>query len=57
MLAKVRGFALNGLEGIPVDVEVDAGNGLPSYGIVGLADTAVKESKVRLSIWRLPSPC
>ena len=47
MLAKVRGFALNGLEGIPVDVEVDAGNGLPSYGIVGLADTAVKESKER----------
>ena len=48
MLAKVRGFALNGLEGIPVDVEVDAGNGLPSYGIVGLADTAVKESKERV---------
>ena len=48
MLAKVRGFALNGLEGIPVDVEVDAGNGLPSCGIVGLADTAVKESKERV---------
>ena len=48
MLAKVRGFALNGLEDIPVDVEVDAGNGLPSYGIVGLADTAVKESKQRV---------
>lgn len=48
MLAKVRGFALNGLDGIPVDVEVDAGNGLPAYGIVGLADTAVKESKERV---------
>lgn len=48
MLAKVRGFALNGLDGIPVDVEVDAGNGLPAYGIVGLADMAVKESKERV---------
>ena len=48
MLAKVRGFALVGLEGIPVDVEVDAGNGLPSYNVVGLADTAVKESKERV---------
>ena len=48
MLAKVMGYALNGLEGFPVDVEVDVHNGLPVFEIVGLPDTAVKESKERV---------
>lgn len=48
MLSKVNGFALVGLDGIPVVVEVDVGNGLPAYDIVGCPDTAVKESRERV---------
>jgi len=48
MIAKIFGYALKGLEGVPVTVEVDVNNGLPSFDIVGLADTAVKESKERV---------
>ena len=48
MIAKVNGFTLMGLNGIPVEVEVDVNNGLPAFEVVGLADTAVKESKERV---------
>ncbi len=48
MIAKVNGFALIGLEGVAIEVEVDINNGLPAFDIVGLADTAVKESKERV---------
>ena len=48
MLAKVIGFVLDGLSGCAVDVEVDTGVGMPSFEIVGLPDTAVKESKERV---------
>ena len=48
MIAKVLGYALQGLNGVPISVEVDVNNGLPGFEIVGLADTAVKESKERV---------
>ncbi|MBQ8426213.1 MAG: YifB family Mg chelatase-like AAA ATPase, partial [Clostridia bacterium] len=48
MIAKVNGFALVGLEGVPIEVEVDVNNGLPAFDVVGLPDTAVKESKERI---------
>ena len=48
MIAKICGFTLIGLEGTVVSVEVDINNGLPGFEIVGLADTAVKESKERV---------
>ena len=48
MIAKIKSFTLNGLTGIPVEVEVDAGNGLPAFDLVGLADTAVKEARDRV---------
>ena len=48
MLAKVSGYALNGLEGVHVDVEVDVSNGMPSFDVVGLPDVAVKESRERV---------
>ena len=48
MLAKVLSFALNGLSGYLVLVEVDVYKGLPSYETVGLPDAAVKESKERV---------
>ena len=48
MLAKVLGFSLFGINGVPVEVEVDINNGLPAFDVVGLADTAVKEAKERV---------
>ncbi len=48
MIAKVNGFTLIGLDGVSIEVEVDINNGLPAFDIVGLADTAVKESKERV---------
>jgi magnesium chelatase family protein len=40
--------AFNGIDGALVSVEVDISRGLPSFNIVGLADTSVKESKERV---------
>ena len=48
MIAKIQSFTLTGLTGVPVSVEVDVNNGLPGFEIVGLGDTAVKESKERV---------
>ncbi|MBO9369917.1 MAG: ATP-binding protein, partial [Chloroflexi bacterium] len=48
MLAKVTSCALIGLEGILIQVEVDVAHGMPSLTIVGLPDTAVKESIERV---------
>ena len=49
MLAKVLSAAVVGLNGTPIEVEVDiASQGLPSFTIVGLPDKAVEESKERV---------
>lgn len=48
MLAKVRSSALRGIEAHTVEIEVDIARGLPGTTIVGLPDTAVKESKDRV---------
>ncbi|MBP5661812.1 MAG: YifB family Mg chelatase-like AAA ATPase [Clostridia bacterium] len=48
MLAKIRSLGLVGIEGFSVTVECDVAPGLPSFEIVGLPDTAVKESKERV---------
>jgi len=48
MLSKITSFALCGLEGVPVEVETDVNKGMVSYDLVGLPDTAVKESKERV---------
>ncbi len=48
MLSKVKSMSLLGVEGYLVDVEVDVSGGMPSWDVVGLPDTAVKESKQRV---------
>jgi magnesium chelatase family protein len=48
MFALARTFALVGVDAQPVYVEVDIGGGLPSFTIVGLPDTAVRESRERV---------
>ena len=48
MLSKVNSFGLTGIEGFPIQIETDMVSGLPKFDIVGLGDTAVKESKDRV---------
>ncbi len=48
MLAKVLSGAVLGIDAYIVDVEVDLSFGLVSFGVVGLPDGAVKESRERV---------
>lgn len=48
MLSIVKSIALNGLNGYLVKVETDVTGGLPSFDIVGLPDTSVREAKERI---------
>lgn len=47
-ISKVNSCGLSGLDGYIVTVETDISAGLPGFDIVGLPDTAVKESKERI---------
>ena len=47
-LAVLKSRALAGMEAPEVSVEVHLANGLPSFTIVGLPDTEVKESRDRV---------
>lgn len=48
MFCSVQSMGLSGIESYPVTVEVDCRRGLPRFDIVGLPDTAVKESRERV---------
>ncbi len=48
MVEKVLSASYYGINGFLVEVEVDLSMGLPSYILVGLPETAVKESKERV---------
>jgi len=48
MISKTYSFGLLGLDAYPVEIEIDVANGLPAVNFVGLADTAIKESKERV---------
>ena len=48
MLAIINSCVVIGMEAAAVKVEVDVSNGLPCFDIVGLPDTAVRESKERV---------
>ncbi len=49
MLASIRSAAVLGIDAYDVTVEVDVARGLPNWVIVGLAASAVKESRERVS--------
>lgn len=49
MLARLITFAIDGVQPRQVWVEVDIRSGLPTFTIVGLGDTAVRESRDRVS--------
>lgn len=48
MLAEAATFTLDGINALPVRVEVDVHRGLPSFQVVGLPDAAVREARERV---------
>lgn len=48
MSITIRTAAILGLDGVPVDVEVDISSGLGAFHIVGLPDAAVQEARERV---------
>ena len=48
MFRRIRSYCLLGIKAIPVNVEVDASQGLPGFTLVGLPDNAVRESRERV---------
>ena len=59
MYAKVTSLGVTGLAGYIVQVEADLSGGLPQFNLVGLPDSAVKESseRVRSAIKIQICPC
>lgn len=49
MLAKIYSAAVYGIDAYEIEIEVNAGGGSPVIVIVGLPDTAVKESRDRVT--------
>ena len=49
MLAIIKSAAVVGIDSYIVTVEVDLASGLPTFAVVGLPDTAVKEAKDRVA--------
>jgi magnesium chelatase family protein len=47
-LARAWGAVLNGVDAIPVTVEVDLVSGLPAFTVVGLPDATVQEARDRV---------
>lgn len=47
-LATVYSRAQNGMDSLPITIEIHLANGLPSFAMVGLPEAAVRESKDRV---------
>ncbi|MFZ2872485.1 YifB family Mg chelatase-like AAA ATPase, partial [Zavarzinia sp.] len=48
MVVRIRTVAFEGIEVVPVEVEVALAQGLPAFSVVGLPDKAVAESRERV---------
>ncbi|WP_428245788.1 YifB family Mg chelatase-like AAA ATPase [Ferrovibrio sp.] len=48
MVARIQTVAFQGIDVLPVDVQVQVSAGLPAFTVVGLADKAVAESRERV---------
>ncbi|MGB0934812.1 MAG: YifB family Mg chelatase-like AAA ATPase [Alphaproteobacteria bacterium] len=48
MVARITTVAFQGIDVIPIDVQVQISHGLPSFAVVGLPDKAVAESRERV---------
>lgn len=49
MPARITAAALVGLDAVPVEVEADVANGLPTFTLVGLGHGAVREGRERIA--------
>lgn len=47
-LFSLKAATLQGLDAIPVNVEVSVSNGLPQFHIVGMPDAAIQEARIRI---------
>ncbi|MDT8266158.1 magnesium chelatase domain-containing protein, partial [Roseomonas sp. DSM 102946] len=47
-MARVVTFAFNGIDAIPVEVQVQIAPGLPAFNLVGMPNKAVAESRERV---------
>ena len=48
MFSELKSVGLFGIDSYMIEVEADISSGLPTFDIVGLPDTAVKESRDRV---------
>lgn len=48
MFSRIMTCGLTGLDGYLIEVETDISNGIPSFEVVGLAETSVKEARERV---------
>ena len=48
MLSKIRTVALNGMQGMEIEIQTDLSPGLPYFEITGMGDTAVREAAGRV---------
>lgn len=48
MFSRIKGIGIFGIDSYLIEIEADVSNGLPAFDIVGLPDTAVKESRDRV---------
>jgi magnesium chelatase family protein len=49
MLVRVRSATVVGVEALPVEVEVEADQGMPRTHLIGLGDRAVQEAQIRVA--------
>ncbi len=49
MVSSTRSMAVSGIDAYTVEVEADMSRGLPTFSIVGLPDSAVRESRQRIA--------
>ena len=48
MFSLIQSCGYHGIDGYVMEIETDAGGGIPTFDIVGLGDTAVREAKERV---------
>ena len=48
MLSQIKSMTLLGIQGRLITIQIDISSGLPSWDVVGLPDTSIKESKQRV---------
>lgn len=50
MISTINSISLQGVEGFLVKIEADVQNGIPTFNMVGLPDTTIRESKDRVRV-------